>query len=91
MQGRRLPNGKGPDGHNPGLAEGDYWKDESGIWHARPPGGHLGCLSNHEVEEHEDGTITVRPSILQEPLKLFEKPDLPSWHGYLTHGVWQTC
>lgn len=46
-----------------------YWKDEeSGEWYIHFPttDGHglLGGLANHKVEEHEDGTISVTPSIL---------------------------
>jgi len=85
MQGRRLPDGKGPDGRNPSMSEGDYWKDENGEWMARPPGMHIGSLKNHTIVEHEDGTITVSPSILH------HEPPGPGWHGYLERGVWRTC
>ena len=70
----------GPDGHLC-LAEGEYGQDSRGVWMARPPGGHLGNLSNHDVTEHEDGTITVSPSILI-------TGEGGSWHGYLERGVW---
>lgn len=36
------------------MSEGDYGK-HNGVWYARPPGGHLGCLSGHEVVEHHHG------------------------------------
>ena len=42
-----------------------YYKHE-GIWYLYMPGCGLGNLANHEVTEHEDGTITVSPSILTE-------------------------
>jgi len=76
------------------IAPGDYGKDERGHWMARPPcgmGGVLteapdsGDLSLHEVVEHEDGTITVSPSIL------ITQPPLPEWHGFLERGVWRTA
>ena len=68
------------------FAEGDYGKDADGKWYARPPGCGLGSLENHEVTEHEDGTITVSPSIL------IEQPPLQDWHGHLERGVWRlTC
>ena len=76
-------------------ADGDLWlKDceygydtKNSRWLIRPPGMHHGNLSNHEVTEHEDGTITVRPSILIEyPLQSGEKK---RWHGYLERGVWR--
>jgi hypothetical protein len=76
MTGRRLP-----DGGNPAFAPGDYWRDGDGVWWVRPPQGHMGPLTDHEVIEHEDGTITVSPSI-----------DSPGeWHGYLERGLWRAC
>ncbi|KKL94517.1 hypothetical protein LCGC14_1863900 [marine sediment metagenome] len=63
------------------LDGGEYGQDSRGVWMARPPGGHLGDLSNHDVTEHEDGTITVSPSILI-------TGEGGSWHGYLERGVW---
>ncbi len=65
------------------LNEGDYGRDSRGVWYARPPGQHTGCLSAHEVEEHEDGTISVTPSIL------ISGPPDPPWHGYLVKGEWK--
>lgn len=59
-------------------------------WIVKPPCGHHFHLSYnpsrrvHEVDEHEDGMITVEP-----------KPDNSNsilctcgWHGYIRHGVW---
>ena len=66
------------------LSEGEYGQDQRGDWYCRPPGGHTGCLRNHEVVEHEDQTITVSPSIL-----ITQGPD--QWHGYLERGIWRTC
>lgn len=60
------------------LGPGDYGKDERDVWWCRPPTSHMGDLEDHEVEEHDDGTITVSPSI--------HYPD--EWHGYLRRGVW---
>lgn len=40
-----------------------------------------GALRTHTVTEHEDGTITVSPSI-------FDAPD--GWHGFLERGVWRS-
>lgn len=50
-------------------------------WMCRIPNGMLGNLSKHQVTEHEDGSITVSPSILVKGEK--------SWHGYLERGVWR--
>lgn len=82
MQGRRLPDGA------PRFSDvrpGDYWKNEYGWWYANTPNGLLGNLKVHEVTEHEDGTITVSPSILVND----GRPE--SWHGYMERGVWRSC
>ena len=65
------------------LKPGDYGKETNGVWMARPPGKvHMGCLVNHTVVEHADGTITVSPSIL------ITQGDV-QWHGYLKQGIWE--
>lgn len=82
MQGRRLPDGTDT------LAPGDYGRI-GGVWHGRPPKGHVGNLGGHNVVEHEDGTITVSPSIL---ITATDDDGSPSvWHGYLERGVWREC
>lgn len=68
------------------LAEGEYGQSKTGCWMARPPGIHVGSLEKHEVTEHEDGTITVSPSILIEMVGTGE-----SWHGFLERGTWREC
>ncbi len=82
MQGRRLPDGPLAGAR---FAPGDYMRvsegPDAGVWYARPPRGHVGCLREHDVIEHEDGTITVSPSILL--------VGEPGWHGYLQRGVWR--
>lgn len=63
------------------MPELSYGQDQDGVWWCRPPDCHSGMLTDHEVAAHEDGTITVSPSI-----------DLPGiWHGYLRRGVWTEC
>lgn len=52
-------------------------------WYCKTPNGHLGNLRAHDVEEHEDGTITVSPSILVSD----HTGEL--WHGYLERGMWR--
>ena len=64
------------------LREGDYGRDERGVWIVRPPGRNAGSIPLHEVVEHGDGTITVSPSILLTDVD-------GQWHGYLEHGVWR--
>ncbi len=68
------------------LAEGDYGFDPRiGFWECRPPGCHAGTLRAHQVAEHEDGTITVSPSILIE-----DDGTGHGWHGFLQRGVWRS-
>jgi len=97
MQGRRIYPQE--DGHLH-LAEGDYGFDPGvGHWVVRPPGCHAGGIPDHGVVEHEDGTITVTPSIVLEDVAsnnefilwdVNEQNGLHiSWHGYLEHGVWR--
>lgn len=66
---------------------GGYMRGEreagTAYWHVKTPNGHLGNLAAHDVEEHEDGTITVSPSILVSD----HTGEL--WHGYLERGVWR--
>lgn len=74
-----------------GLKELEYGKDpRDGKWYCSAPGKHFGCLDGHTVVEHEDGTISVSPSIL------ISVPDNSGnihelWHGYLEKGIWRSC
>ncbi len=84
MQGRRV---KDWDGSGI-LKKGEYAKSEKdGVWYAMTPNGRLGNLAAHDVVEHEDGTITVTPSILVTTGSYNRQ----AWHGYLRHGIWQEC
>ena len=58
-------------------------KGEGMQWWIKTPAGDLGRLSKHEVVEHEDGTITVSPSIL------VSTPKGEAWHGFLERGIWR--
>lgn len=74
------------------LEEGEYgrWEDDHNNWYGRPSGTDLVAnLTGHTVVEHDDGTITVSPSILIYGGK-GEGPEA-TWHGYLEHGVWRKC
>lgn len=70
------------------FESGDYgkWKDE---WYCLPPKCGIGFnaphgnITAHDITEHDDGTITVSPSIL------ITTYDGKRWHGYLKKGVWQ--
>ncbi len=69
------------------MEAGDYGQSE-GVWYARPPQSDTfhcgpGSLGNHDVVEHDDGTITVSPSILVTGHHGVQ------WHGYLERGVWR--
>lgn len=80
-----VPNGDLPDGRH--LGPITYWKTNGGTWFVNFRHSGLGNLSAHDVTEHEDGTITVSPSIL------LTSPGFPSVrrHGFLVRGVWQPC
>jgi hypothetical protein len=62
--------------------------DAGQVWYCRAPvPGEImfsGNLTNHEVTEHEDGTITVSPSIL------IRRGRGKEWHGWLERGVWRS-
>ncbi len=85
MQGHRVAFRPGFPGD--WAKPGDYCKVPDGIdprgagvWYLMDPTGRVGALIPllHQVIEHEDGTITVKPSII-----------MPcGWHGFLVQGVW---
>lgn len=75
MQGRRVE-----DVAPPWLEPGDYCFRKGRWWFRCPDGsGPTRVDGRWTVEEHDDGTITVTPSI-----------DLgaDAYHGHLTAGVW---
>jgi len=79
MEGKRVD--RLDDSH---FLSGEYGKGSDGAWYCCPPNSDLlGRLGNHEVVEHEDGTITVSPSIL-----IRNRPG-KAWHGYLERGIWR--
>jgi hypothetical protein len=88
MKGRRLQSSK--EFFSDQRRPGDYCKVTSDdpatatgvVWYVCHPDGTLGRLVNHTVTEHEDGTITVSPSILS------RSPG--GWHGYLERGEWRS-
>jgi len=63
-----------------------YWRAADGAWLLWLPGCGLGCLKNHTIEEHEDGTISVTPSIL-----VTGGSSGVRRHGFLTLGLWHPC
>ena len=74
LHGHRRPDGS----EKIGMAAGDYCRGVDGWWWIRPPVAALGPLTEHGVVEHEDGTISVSPSIACD-----------EWHGFLERGVWR--
>ena len=72
------------------LQAGEYGRIE-GQWYACTPSGDLANLTAHEVAEHEDGTITVSPSILVSTTSPNKGTRVELWHGYLERGVWRSC
>ena len=82
---RKDLDGKYPYEIEPELKPGEYARaldPSKGLWVVRAPNGDIAALraSAHQIVEHEDGTLTVSPSIQ------FETGH--RWHGYLKGGVW---
>lgn len=73
----RVPGAYGKPRGEPG--EEHPWTS----WQVTAPTGEQGTLNpeKHAIIEHEDGTITVHPSI-------WYKNWDNGWHGWLKHGVW---
>lgn len=72
----------GPEGINGGVYKVKQ-EDGNHVWLVRTPNGHVGDLMYHDVVEHDDGTLTVSPSIL------VSSSNGKLWHGYLESGVWK--
>lgn len=66
---------------------GEYGKSSNGDFYCCVPGilDALGNLRAHKIVEHEDGTITVSPSILIS----YGPHGINKWHGYLERGIWR--
>jgi hypothetical protein len=83
VKGRRLPDGfdDRPEFTWAEVLPGDYWKRRDGSFYLNSPDGEHGAVNERwTVIEHEDGTITVSPSIW------FNTPR--GWHGFLKAGIW---
>lgn len=67
-----------------GMRAGEYGVTGTGAWYARCPVAWwaMANLSKHRVTEHEDGTITVTPSIE------VTGGEGERWHGFLQRGQW---
>ena len=110
MQGTRLPDaamaepGPGWDAWDRGhCAPGSYMKvtTRTGnvMWFITDPSGAPGTIvkKHHTVEEHDDGTITVSPSLDHqragydhESFAAMIPADCFGWRGWLEHGVWRS-
>lgn len=76
MQGRSRPADTKPWD----LEPGDYCVRNGVAWVKLPNGAGPSRLEGWGLTEHDDGTITVSPSILDNG---------SGWHGYLERGVWR--
>ena len=82
MEAERIyPNEEGHLLFPPRLS---YGQEKDGTWYFKHPDTGLGSLAGHEVLEHEDGTITVAPSIQI-------TSGSATVHGYLVGGHWRDC
>lgn len=93
LKGRHLPDMHAPELWPDEMRQGDYWKLVQPLpdgwedhWCAAIPGGPVGRLPLHDVEEHEDGTITVRPGGFDGA----NSNSIPGrhFHGWIGRGVW---
>jgi hypothetical protein len=76
---RIQPDEKGQLLFPPGVS--CYGKDSDGMWWFKHQNEHAGTLfGTHTVTEHEDGTITVSPSIVGYGI-----------HGFLERSIWRDC
>lgn len=66
------------------VLPGSFWKQD-GLWYAMTPNNQYVGLAKHSVVEHEDGSITVSPSIEVSTGSIFY------YHGFLERGVWRSC
>lgn len=84
MKGRRVCPGSDGFYAYASLKAGDYFIQD-GRWGGITPNGHHCNLTNHKVTEHDDGTITVLPSII-----VCGDSTVVLWHGFLEKGIWRS-
>lgn len=80
MQGRHVADNTDARQAKPGDYWWNDWTGKRELWF-RDPHGDAGRVTTHTVEEHDDGTVSVAPSIAP-------KPGEDGYHGLLTQGVW---
>lgn len=80
------------------MEPGDYCVREDErigrvAWVVTPNGNGPARLESWDLTEHDDGTITLSPSILAHATGRLgddgERVEVPEWHGYLERGVWR--
>lgn len=64
------------------LAAGEYLVRDGVAWVCLPSGVGPSQLRGWDLVEHDDGTITVSPSI-------HDVGTPNGWHGFLERGVWR--
>jgi hypothetical protein len=63
------------------AGQSSYGKDIDDMWFFKHKDEHAGTLfGTHTVVEHDDGTISVTPSIVGFKI-----------HGYIEKGIWRDC
>lgn len=66
-----------------------------GVWGYRSPDGNgIGTLVLHTVREHDDddGTVSIRPGDGSSNSVLHRGGSKNmTWHGYVSHNVWEEC
>ena len=81
----------------PGPKAGDFWFEGSligglpntGGWYGITPNGLCCNLTRHQITQHVDGSITVKPSIKVTAVN--PEGQRVEWHGYLDAGRWVEC
>lgn len=82
-----------PAGYSPHLLKpGEYCYYEGELYGCTP-NGLLACMSKRNIHMHDDGTISVTPSILvKRGTKDYSMGEYYArWRGYLTRGEWVEC
>lgn len=91
FEGQRITGLSDPYYWAPG-AYGRFVNGTAGeMWAGKTPNGHIAILGRHDVTEHDDGTITVSPSILVQTSRDRGVTMIELWHGFLERGVWRSC
>jgi hypothetical protein len=88
LNGRARPEGTKPWELEPGdyTIRIDAPTGARIAWVVTPNGNGPARLEGWDLTEHDDGTITVSPSILAHA-----SGEHAEWHGFLERGVWRSC